>query len=130
MVKIVELTAVAVRIPLRRPIRHASHRREHTDNVVVVCRLDDGTVGHGEGVPRDYVTGETIDSALELLARSELSSQFVPCPDLAPAVAMAERLRPAEVPGDDRRIQGNAARCAVELAVLDVYGRKYGQPLS
>ena len=27
-------------------------------------------VGYGEGVPRDYVTGETIDSALDLLKRS------------------------------------------------------------
>ena len=30
-----ELTAHQVRIPLRRPIRHASHRRTETDNVVV-----------------------------------------------------------------------------------------------
>jgi muconate cycloisomerase len=129
-VKIVELTAVAVRIPLRRPIRHASHRREHTDNLVVVCKLEDGTVGHGEGVPRDYVTGETIDSAVALLARSDLAAQLTPCPDFRSAVDVCERLRPADVPGDDRRIQGNAARCAVELAVLDAYGRKYGQPLS
>ena len=128
--KIAELTAVAVRIPLRRPVRHASHRRTHTDNLVVLCRLEDGTVGHGEGVPRDYVTGETIDSAIELLARSELASQLSSCEDFASAVSLTERLRTAEVPGDDRRIQGNAARCAVELAVLDAYGRKYGQPLS
>ena len=128
--KIVELTALAVRIPLRRPIRHASHRRTFTDNLVVVCRLDDGTVGHGEGVPRDYVTGETIDSAIDLLARSDLAAQLPPCADFRSAVELCERLRPADVPGDDRRIQGNAARCAVELAVLDAYGRKYGQPLS
>src|SRR5207253_2345990 len=130
VVKIVELTAVAVRIPLRRPIRHASHRREHTDNVVIACRLEDGTLGHGEGVPRDYVTGETIDSAIDLLGRSDLLAQLSPCGDFASAVALAERLRTADVPGDDRRIQGNAARCAVELALLDAYGRKYGQPLS
>src|SRR6476469_2559553 len=117
-VKIVELTAVAVRIPLRRPIRHASHRREFTDNLVIVCKLEDGTVGHGEGVPRDYVTGETIDSAIDLLARSDLAGQFVSCPDFASAVAMCERFAPAEVADDDRRIQGNAARCAVEIALL------------
>lgn len=128
--KIVELTAVAVRIPLRRPIRHASHRREHTDNLVVVCKLEDGTVGHGEGVPRDYVTGETIDSAIALLARSDLAAQLTPCPDFRSAVELCERFRPADVPDDDRRIGGNAARCAVELALLDAYGRKYGQPLS
>src|SRR5262249_40952668 len=32
--------------------------------------------------------------------------------------------------GDDRRCQGNAARCAVELALLDAYGKRFGEPLS
>jgi muconate cycloisomerase len=130
MVKIVELTAIHVKIPLRKPIRHASHRREDTDNVVARCLLDDGTTGHGEGVPRDYVTGETIDSALELLAKSDLAAQLTPCNDFPIAVEMAERLRLAPVPGDDRGIQGNAARCAVELAVLDAYGQHFREPLS
>jgi L-Ala-D/L-Glu epimerase / N-acetyl-D-glutamate racemase len=39
-------------------------------------------------------------------------------------------LRLAPVPRDDRGIAGNAARCAVELAVLDAYGRHFGEPLS
>jgi L-alanine-DL-glutamate epimerase-like enolase superfamily enzyme len=129
-VKIVELTAIHVKIPLRRPIRHASHRREDTDNVVVSCRLEDGTLGHGEGVPRDYVTGETIESALDLLARSDLAAQLGPCPDFAVLIETAERLQLQPSPGDDRGIRGNAARCAVELAILDAYGQRFGQPLS
>lgn len=128
--KIVELTASHVRIGLRRPIRHASHRRTETDNVVVRCVLEDGSVGHGEGVPRDYVTGETVDSALALLQGSDLAGQLQPCADFRDAVARAEQLRLTPVPGDDRGIGGNAARCAVELAVLDAYGRSFGQPLS
>ncbi len=129
-VKIVELTAHHVRIPLRKPIRHASHVRSDTDNVLVRCVLEDGTVGHGEGVPRDYVTGETVASVLALLERSELKAQLEPCADFAQAVALAERLRLAPVPGDDRNCQGNAARCAVELALLDAYGRRFGEPVS
>jgi muconate cycloisomerase len=130
VVKIVELTAVHVKIPLRRPIRHASHRREDTDNVVVRCRLEDGTIGRGEGVPRDYVTGETIDSALKQLAGSQLAEQLTPCSDFPAAVALAERIQLQRVSGDDRAIQGNAARCAVELAVLDAYGKRFREPLS
>jgi muconate cycloisomerase len=128
--KIVELTAFAVKIPLRRPIRHASHRREDTDNVVVRCLLDDGTIGYGEGVPRDYVTGETIDSALSLLEHSDLAGQFAPCADFPAAVALAERLQLKPIAGDDRGIQGNAARCALELALLDASGCCFGEPLS
>jgi muconate cycloisomerase len=129
-VKIVELTACHVRIPLRRPIRHASHHRTQTDNLLVRCVLEDGSSGHGEGVPRDYVTGETIDSALDLLGRSDLPGQFGPCADFGAAVNRAEQLHLAPVPGDERGIGGNAARCAVELALLDAYGRGFGQPLS
>src|SRR5207245_6417925 len=36
----------------------------------------------------------------------------------------------AAIPGDLRGCQGNAARCAVELALLDAAGRRFGQPLS
>jgi len=125
-----ELTAFHVRIPLRKPIQHASHTRSETDNVLVRCVLPDGTEGFGEGVPREYVTGETIDSALALLRHSDLAAQLEPCQDFPQAVALAERLRLAPVAGDDRGCQGNAARCAMELALLDAYGKRFGQPVS
>jgi muconate cycloisomerase len=128
--KIVELAAFVVRIPLRKTIKHASHARSETENIIVRCTLDDGTIGYGEGVPREYVTGETADTAIDLLQRSDLASQLESCPDFAAAIGVAERLRLAPVPGDHRGVGGNAARCAVELALLDAYGRAYGEPLS
>ncbi|HEX4592145.1 MAG TPA: enolase C-terminal domain-like protein, partial [Gemmataceae bacterium] len=80
--------------------------------------------------PREYVTGETAESALALLRRSNLPSQMEPCGDFDGAVRLAERLRLAPVADDDRGIGGNAARCAIELAVLDGSGRHFGEPLS
>jgi muconate cycloisomerase len=130
VLKIVEVTALHVRIPLKRAVKHASHIRTETDNLVIRCGLKDGKEGFGEGVPREYVTGETLDSAMELLKQSDLASQLEPCHDFASAVALAERLRLADIPGDDRKCQGNAARCAVELALLDAYGKLYGENLS
>ncbi len=129
--RIVELEARHIRIPLKRKVTHASHVRTETDNIVVRCVLSDGAVGYGEGVPRDYVTGETIDFSLDLLKRSDLGKQLdADCPDFAAVVHLAERIKLAPVPGDDRMIQGNAARCAVELAVLDAFGRALGEPLT
>jgi L-alanine-DL-glutamate epimerase-like enolase superfamily enzyme len=128
--KIVALTAYQVRIPLRRRIRHAAHTRTETDNLLVRCVLEDGSEGFGEGVPRDYVTGETIASAFELLRRSDLAGQWEDCRDFEQAVALAERLQLAPVAGDERGCEGNAARCAVELAILDAYGRHFGRSLS
>lgn len=128
-VKIVELTVHIIRIPLKKAIKHASHTRTSTDNLLVRCRLDNGLEGHGEGVPREYVTGESVESGLELLKQSNLSSQFTDCRDFPSAVSMAEGLRLTPVPGDDRLCQGNAARCALELAILDAYGQAFQQPL-
>ncbi len=125
-----ELTAWQVRVPLKKPIQHASHTRTQTENLVVRCVLDDGTEGYGEGVPRDYVTGETIDTALDLLQRSDLPGQLHDASAFEAAVAVAERLVLAPIAGDDRGCRGNAARCAVELAVLDAYGKHFGRPLS
>jgi L-alanine-DL-glutamate epimerase-like enolase superfamily enzyme len=126
---IVSLEARHVRIRLRRPVKHASHSRTETDNLVVVCKLADGSVGTGEGVPREYVTGETIDSAMSLLKESDLAGQFAPCATFAGAVRQAEAFRLKAIPGDDRDCAGNSARCAVELALLDAYGRMFGEPL-
>jgi muconate cycloisomerase len=128
--KIIAWKAYQVRIPLRRRIRHAAHTRTETDNLLVRCVLEDGSVGFGEGVPRDYVTGETITSALDLLKRSDLAAQGEDCRDFEQAVALAERLQLVPVPGDERGCEGNAARCAVELALLDAYGKCFGRSLS
>ncbi|MFQ3594327.1 MAG: dipeptide epimerase [Chloracidobacterium sp.] len=118
-----------VRVALKRAIRHASHRRTQTDNVVVCCTFDDGTVGYGEGVPRDYVTGETIDSVLLTLSQADLTGQLPPTGDPATAIAAVEALK-LSVPEEPRGIAGNAARCAVELAYLDACGKRGGWPLS
>ena len=127
--KVSELTVYVVRIPLKKRIKHASHARTETDNVVVRVRLNDKSVGWGEGVPREYVTGESADSTLDLLKASDLKSQFEECRDYAAALRVIERMKLAAVPGDTRGVQGNAARCALEIALLDAFGRAFGEPL-
>jgi L-alanine-DL-glutamate epimerase-like enolase superfamily enzyme len=127
--RVVEVEVRHVRVPLKKPIKHASHVRTETDNIVVRVKLGDGSTGYGEGVPRDYVTGETVETAIELLKRSDLEKQLKPCTDFVDAIRHAEEIKLADVPGDDRKCQGNAARCAVELAYLDAFGRAFGEPL-
>jgi len=129
-VHVVALTAFHVRLPLRRFIRHASHARNSSDNLIVQCRLADGATGWGESVPREYVTGESVKSAMSLLRESDVPDQIGSSNDFRNAVANVEKIRLAPVPGDDRGIRGNAARCAVELAILDAFARYFHEPLS
>lgn len=126
---VINLTAYVVRIPLVKRVKHASHTRTETDNILVRVTLNDKTVGWGEGVPREYVTGESADSAFDLLRQADLKSQLHACRDFAEALAMIERFQLPSVVGDHRAVQGNAARCAIELALLDAYGRLFGEPL-
>ena len=133
--RLTQLSAYHVRIPLKHQVRHASHARTETDSLVVRCELDTGAIGWGEGLPRQYVTGETIDTAWALLAESELARQVTePFDDLSQAMALIERLTlqgpNAAGPFVERGCFGNSARCAIELSLLDAAARSEGVPLS
>ena len=130
MTRVIELVLFHVRIPLRRQVRHASYSRELSDNLVVRATLDNGVVGFGEGVPRSYVTGETIEGAIEQLIKTDFRPQLESVADFEQAVSMIGRLDLWQPHADPRACYGNAARCAVELSLLDAYGKQFRQPLS
>lgn len=128
-----------IRIPLKKPIKHASHERHETDNVLIECHLADGTVGYGEGVPRDYVTGETIDTALATLKKTKFDALLPSVDSFAEAIERIEMFSlqsssagasPSQTTIDPRGISTNAVRCALELAYLDALGQHFKQPLS
>jgi L-Ala-D/L-Glu epimerase len=130
--RIKDLAAFHVHIPLRGRIRHASHTRSDTDSVVVCCRLDNGVEGWGEGLPREYVTGETIATAIAQFKstdwRQQVGGSFA---DLSGAIDLCERI---ELNGGGqngkRDCFGNSLRCAVEIAILDAAGQACECPLS
>ena len=127
-IRTVELFHVAV--PLKTRVKHASHDRTVSDNLIVRVRLNDGTEGYGEGVPRSYVTGESIDSTFDALRGFDAARHF-DCPaDFTAVVRAAETLELPQTAADPRGMFGNAARCALELAVFDAYGRKFREPLA
>jgi len=129
-VRITSLVARRILLPLKIKVEHASYVRKESENVVVECRLSDGTVGFGEGVPREYVTGESCTRSLEILRSTDWSNVSSPIQSFDQAVALSDDLNLPAQPNDDRGMVGNAARCAVELAVLDAFGRAFGQSLS
>ncbi|MBD3673811.1 MAG: dipeptide epimerase [Planctomycetaceae bacterium] len=110
-------------------MKHASHERTSTDSVVVCCRLSDGTSGWGEGLPRDYVTGDTIESTLELFQSVDWNSLLdreLKTPDDA-----SQLVQSLDFPcsaDDPRGALGNPLRCAVELSILDAVSRSLDFP--
>lgn len=118
-----------VELPLKKKVRHASHERTTSESLVVRVRLADGTEGYGEGVPREYVTGETIASTFQTLQSVDFARHFGRPGRYAEVVRGLELLRLPENEADPRGMAGNSARCALELALLDAYGRRFGQPV-
>ncbi len=116
-------------IPLRLRFEHAAATRQVADPVVVKLTAEAPHAhccGYGETLARTYVTGETAETVVD-----DVRSVFAPLllgfhgGSLAEAVEFARGLPTL---ADGRLI--NAARCAVELALLDLATRVYRRPLS
>ncbi len=116
-----------VAVPLKKVIKHASFERSVSENLVVRVRLSDGIVGYGEGVPRPYVTGETLETAFAALEAHDWSMIMGRPSSFAQVVERVEGLTLPEIESDPRGMAGNAARCALEMAILDAYGQRFGE---
>jgi L-alanine-DL-glutamate epimerase-like enolase superfamily enzyme len=111
----------AVRLPFRFSFGHALASRNFSINIIVkaVVVLDDGrqVTGWGEAVPRQYVTGETPETALAAInygyAPRLSGKYFSSGAELLGALATVfEHYNLFEKPA-------GASFCAVELALLD-----------
>jgi len=104
------------RIPLRRRVVHARASRKYSDNVFMKVSAG-GHIGYGECVPREYVTGENADTVVKRLELVELANQEFKTFDQV--IVFTKKLK---VPG--------CAKCALELALLDVAGKHFHKSVS
>ena len=102
-------------VPFKTVVRHASASHRRAQNLIVKVVGADGRIGWGEGCPRQYVTGETIDSAREFIDRH--------ADDWLAKITDAEPLRTWIKVHREEIDRNPAAFCAVELAVLDLLGK-------
>jgi muconate cycloisomerase len=127
--RLVGATLYALRIPFVEEFSHSAGARRWSDSVVVRVRDEAGTEGFGEGVPRPYVTGETVETMLEHLAR-DLWPRVAdrPLPPAGHLAGLAAFLPTVETATS--AVCFGAARCALELAILDSALRAAGRPLA
>src|SRR4029453_16298423 len=132
MPTVTQLQLFAVDLPFKVAFRHAAAARTTSESLFLRVGLDSGAQGWGESLPRAYVSGEHRDGAFALLREailpalvgrrfqslSEVGSFLEKCDGQAPS----EGVRP-EVPQ-------TPACCSVDLALLDAFGRAFGEPVS
>src|SRR5260370_10927846 len=89
-----------VAVPLKKVVRHASFERSKSETLVVRVTLADGLKGHGEGVPRRYVTGETLESTFAALEAQDWARLVGRPSDFKDVVARMESLTLPEIERD------------------------------
>jgi len=116
--------AFPVCLDFRVSVSHHLKTREYTENVIVRLNSESGETGYGEGVPRDYITGETPESALESLDR------FLPTVAGRSFANTDELIQALTTLGtSEEGTTHPTAVCAFELAALDLAGRFWDIPV-
>jgi L-alanine-DL-glutamate epimerase-like enolase superfamily enzyme len=110
------IRARALDIAFKAAFAHAAAARAATQTVWVEARDAGGLTGCGEGCPREYVTGETLESALAFVARgaADWTQRIVDIATLRSWVASHRHEIDAQP----------SAWAAVELALLDLLGKR------
>lgn len=115
-----------IKIPFKRKYVHAEADRETGENIIVRLRCDTALTGIGETIPREYLTGETIESVMDAL-----SDTFAPrvigatYGDFGRVIGF---LSDMVVIAHERALA--AAFCAVDLAMIDLAGKFFLKPAS
>lgn len=113
------MTARTLDARLRKPFGIAGGAQEVARNVLVRVELDGGAVGHGEAAPFPAFNGETQESTLAAVERARPAVEGLTWPSWERlATAVGESIGPA-----------GAARCGIEMAVLDAIARREGRPI-
>lgn len=110
------LDARSLTIPFKAAFSHASASRDATQTLWVEAHDAEGRTGHGEGCPRDYVTGETIESALAFVSQHDAALR-TGIRDLPSLKAWVDAHR-SEIDA------APAAWAAIELALLDLMAKR------
>ena len=110
----IKISVDRLEVPLTMPVTQASSSRSATSAVAVTAGRG-AHVGLGEGCPRPYVTGETLEGAVTW------------CEKTAPrlrGIADLDELWALSADLDDEISTNPSAWCALELALLDLLARE------
>ncbi|MEN8128461.1 MAG: enolase C-terminal domain-like protein [Planctomycetota bacterium] len=129
MPRIKSFTLYAVDLPFKKSFKHAAASRQTSDSIFIKCTTDTGITGFGECLPRSYVTGETRDNAFALLKNSILpkliGKEFGTFAEVKQFLQSCDGKAPADWLDPDQ--PQTAAWCAVDIALLDTFGRVFNE---
>src|SRR5471030_973652 len=117
--KIKRIEAIAVSLPMTKPIKMAGVLIAAADNVLVKIETDTGHVGWGEAASAHSMTGETVES---MMAAVRHMAPALTNMDVADVAAVSQRM-------DQLMYYNQSAKSAVEMALHDALGKATGKPV-
>lgn len=106
----------AADIPFKMHFGHAAKYRTVSESIFVRIETEDGVSGFGESLPRQYVTGEDQATVMSALGKT--------LPSALAGMEFSSFRDAADFCGSFNILNG-AAKCAVELALLDAAGKVF-----
>ena len=111
-----EIQLININIPFQQAFRHSSADRSQTQSVWIKVNDDNDQVGYGESCPREYVTGESVESVKEFFVCFEKN--------IKNTIQDLSTLENWQESHSDEIDKNPAAWCAIELAILDLLGKQ------
>lgn len=121
--KIRSIETFRITLPFRFSFGHSLASRSESTNLLVKVTLADGVTGYGEGIPRDYVTGENIEGA-----ETNVLTSYAPLFLAENIGAPGELIKLLEDGFDELGLHNKpfgASWCALELALIDAYCKEW-----
>lgn len=120
-VKVSKIDIYAVNIPFKMGFAHAAKHRSDSESIFVRVEIDKGSIGFGESLPRQYVSGENQTSVItelkDRLPETILGKSFNSFEEVVDLCDLLSDLK-------------GAARCAAELALLDAAGKVFNRSVA
>lgn len=118
--KITKVRLGRISVPLRVPFKTALRQVSSVEDVIVEIHTDSGEVGFGEAPPTGAITGDTTGAIIG--AFQDHISKTLIGRDVDDFEALTKALQKCVV-------HNSSAKAAADMALWDLYGKKYGMPV-
>ena len=118
--KIQSIEIGQVSIPLKKPFKTALRTVHSAEDIIVKVIADSGEVGFGNAPPTAVITGDSQDSIIAAIRDT-----------LGPRITGMEidNLEGIMTALDTGMLHNSSAKAALDIAVYDLFGKRYGIPL-
>ncbi|EGO61759.1 mandelate racemase/muconate lactonizing enzyme family protein [Acetonema longum] len=118
--KIREIKIGKVSIPLKKPFKTALRQVNSAEDIVVKVIADSGEIGFGNAPPTAVITGDSQDSIIGAI-RDTIGPKLIGME--------VDHLEGIMTVLDTSMLHNQSAKAALDIAVYDLFGKRYGLPL-